>query len=106
LPLHSQPKQTLYNPESLQQTHRHHSPMASPSESITLTAPYSRDKMHHVNHPHIHPRQQHSSFASYPSMYPADPDLHRHTGEMIMYTPGPPSWLPFLSCIYFAFYPD
>jgi nuclear transcription factor Y, alpha len=90
LSLHPQPKQPLYNPESLQQTHRHHSSMASPSESITLTAPYSRDKLHHVTPPHTHPRQQQSSFASYPSMYP-DPDLQRHTGEMIMYTPGPAS---------------
>ena len=85
--LHPQSKQPLYNPESLQQAHRHHPSMASPSESIT---PYSRDKMHHVTPPNTHPRQQ-SSFASYPSMYPADPDLQRHTGEMIMYTPGPSS---------------
>jgi len=93
-PLH--PKQPLYNPQALQQTHRHHpSPqlsMTSPSESVNLTAPYSRDKMRHVPHPHAHTRQQQSSFASYPPMYPAaDSDLQRHTEEMIMYTPGPSS---------------
>ena len=91
LPIPSQPKQSLYNPQPLQQTHRQHASMASPSESVTLTAPYSRDKIHHISHPHDHTREQQSSFASYPSMYPADPDLQRRTEEMIMYTPGPSS---------------
>ena len=89
LSLHPQPKQPPYNPDQL--THRHHSSMTSPPESITLTAPYSRDKMHHVTPPHTHPRPQQSSFGSYPSMYSTDPDLQRHTGEMIMYTSGPSS---------------
>ena len=89
----SQPKQSLYNPQLLQQTHPHHPSsqlsMASPLESVTLAAPYSRDKMHH---PHAHGRQQHSSFASYPPMYSsAESDLQRRTEEMIMYTPGPSS---------------
>ena len=93
--LHPPPKQPLYNPQSLQQPRRHHPPMVSQLEPITLATPYSRDKMHNVTHPQDHPRQQQSSFASYPSMYPADPDLHqRHTEEMIMYTPGPSAWLP------------
>jgi len=91
LSLHPQSKQPLYNPESLRQTHCHHPSMASPLESITLTTPYSRDKMRHVTPPNSHPRQQQSSFVSYPPMYPADPDLQRHTEEMIMYTPGPSS---------------
>lgn len=95
LSLHPPSKQPLYNPQSLQQPRRHHPPMASPLEPITLATPYSRDKMHNVTHPQDHPRQQQSSFASYPSMYPADPDLQqRHTEEMIMYTPGPSNWLP------------
>ena len=86
----TQPKQSLYNPQALQQTHRRQLSMPSPSESVTLTAPYSRDKIHHVPHPHAHARQQQSSFGSYPPMYPAaDPDLQRRTEEMIMYTPGP-----------------
>jgi nuclear transcription factor Y, alpha len=92
LSLHPLPKQRPgpYNPQSLQQTRRHHPPMVSPLEPLTLATPYSRDKMHNVNS-QDHPRQQQSSFASYPSMYPTDPDLHqRHTEEMIMYnTPGP-----------------
>ena len=84
----SQPKQPLYNPQSIQQTRRHHPPMEPPLEPIALTT-YSRDKIHNVTHPQSHPRQQQSSFASYSSMYPTDPDLQRHTEEMIMYTPGP-----------------
>ena len=93
--VHSQSKQPLYNPQPPQQSDRNnpspHLPMTSPSEPVTLTAPYPRDKMHHVPHPHPHMKQQQSSFASYPSMYPADPDLQRRTEEMIMYTPGPSS---------------